>query len=478
MKIKEEVDSSQISIYIALIPLISLLMLLAINIYHYGADSSAGPNQVALIFAAAIASLLSVLKYKTSWDTLQQQIVNNIKVALVACIILLLVGALTGAWLIGGIVPTMIYYGLYIFSDTFFLVTACIIASITSLIVGSSWSTSATIGVALMGIGLTFNINPGLIAGAIISGAYFGDKLSPLSDTTNLASGVVGVEVVEHIKYMSITTIPSYLITLVVFTILGFQSSNNQVTEIAVLQATIAENYNTSIILLFVPVVVIYIINKKVSAIPALFLGVVLGCICALTLQQSLLDRIMLDLDLQNYYQLINYSIYSSIAITTTNDIANGLFKSSGMQGMLTTIWLIICAMIFGGAMDGSKFLQRITSAIIGKAKRLKDLITLSIASSFLTNVSASDQYLSVVLPGKMFLKSFKDRNYNTKNLSRSIEDGGSVTSVLIPWNTCAVFHASVLGVATVDYMFWTIFCIVTPFVSIVIAHTNYKIQQ
>jgi len=461
------------SLVIALIPFICLIALLAINVFHYGEDSSSGPNQIALLFAAAIASGLAIFIYKLKWQAIQDNIVGNIRIALVACIILLLVGALTGSWLVGGIIPTMIYYGLFVFSETFFPVSACIIAAFVSLIVGSSWSTAATMGVALMGIGLTFDINPGLIAGAIISGSYFGDKMSPLSDTTNLASGVTGVELIEHIRYMSITTVPAFIITVIFFLVVGLQSHTSSSSEILQLQQAISDHFNTSFVLLIIPLLVIILIVKKVSAIPALFFGILLGCGCSLVFQQNLLSELATISD--NHYKIINQAMYGQIAIVTGNAIADNLLQSGGMVGMLPTIWLIICAMIFGGSMEASQFLQKITYAIIAKAKKLGDFVACTVLASFVTNISASDQYLSVVLPGKMLINTFKEKGINPKNLSRSIEDGGSVTSVLVPWNTCAVFHASVLGVATTDYMFWTIFCLLCPFVSIIVGYTQYK---
>ena len=467
--------NSNKSLGIALIPLLFLIAFLAFNIYVFGNDSLSGANQVALITAAGLASILAIYG-RVEWSLIQAKIIDNIKTAMPANLILLLVGALSGVWLLSGIIPTIIYYGLNLFNPTYFVFTACIITAITSVIIGSSWSTSATLGVALVGIGLTLNINPGLIAGAVISGAYFGDKLSPFSDTTNLASGVSNVDLFEHIKYLSLTTVPSFIITLIIFLIIGLAMDTNvEATRTKEMQHILAKTFNINLWLLAIPVLTIGLIAKKVPAIPALFIGVILGVIGALLFQQELLTGLIADRQNFGIYQVIMKAIYTKLTIVTGDAQLDKLLQTRGMKGMLNTIWLIISAMVFGGSMQASGYLITITENIVSKVKSVGGLVSTTVAACLFTNVSASDQYLSIVLPGRMFYDIYKKRRVAMKNLSRSIEDGGTVTGVLIPWNTCGAFHATVLGVPTVMYAPWAIFCLISPIMTIVFALLQIK---
>ncbi|MDO9519694.1 MAG: Na+/H+ antiporter NhaC [Pseudohongiella sp.] len=457
------------SLLTSVIPLLLLFALLAYNVYMYGDDSVSGANQTALILSAAFAAIIG-LSRGLSWSSIQENVLENIKAATPAILILLMVGALIGSWLVGGIVPSMIYYGLGIFSPTIFVASACVITAIAAIVIGSSWSTSATLGVALMSIGYAMGINPGLVAGAIVSGAYFGDKMSPLSDTTNLASGVAGVDLFTHIRYLSMTAFPSLVISLVLYTILGwyFGGDTSSADNTARYQEVIAQQFNVNPILLLVPAGVIFLIIRKVPALPALFVGAAAGIVCAILLQRDLVA--VLGAELGNTYQIMMQALYGDINVVTGDAVLDELLSSGGMFGMLNTIWLILSAMVFGGVMEACGFLGRITTALISRVRSDAGLITATGATCMVTNVSASDQYLSLVVPGRMFSNAYKERGLAPQNLSRTLEDTGTVTSVLIPWNTCGAYHASVLGVATLAYAPWAFFCLISPMMTLFFA--------
>jgi NhaC family Na+:H+ antiporter len=463
------------SLWLALIPLLVLFALLGLNVAVYGNDALSGANQTALIVAAATAAAIS-MRLGVGWAVIQEMMLENIRAATPAILILLMVGALVGSWLIGGIVPTMIYYGLQIFNPAIFIFSCCLLTCIASLVTGSSWSTSATLGVALMSIGYTLGFNPGLVAGAIISGAYFGDKMSPLSDTTNLASGVTGVDLFTHIRYLSLTSVPSIVITLILYLIIGFVLGTPEAQEstTAQTQALLAQRFNLSPLLLIVPAVVIFLIVKRVAALPALFVGVLLGLVSALLLQYPLLTE--LSQTHGSIYQVIMQAVYGDIALPMNNVVLDELLTSGGMAGMLNTIWLIITAMVFGGVMEASGFLQRITQALISRVRSAGGLVTATAGTCMLTNVSASDQYLAIVVPGRMFVKAYKDRGLAPQNLSRTLEDCGTVTSVLVPWNTCGAYNAGVLGVATLAYAPWALFCLISPLMTLLFAWGRIRI--
>jgi NhaC family Na+:H+ antiporter len=475
--ILEDVSPAKIpSLTLALIPLLILFALLAYNVYVYGDDSLSGANQTALIIAAAVAAGMGMFS-GIPWSQVQDRILDNIKAATPAILILLMVGALTGAWLLGGVVPTMVYYGLQIFNPAFFIFSACLIMGLVAIVIGSSWSTSATLGVALMSIGYALGFNPGLIAGAIISGAYFGDKMSPLSDTTNLASGVSNVDLFTHIRYLSFTALPSILLTLGIYLVLGFFISGSGESSSATtdqMQVLLQQRFNLSPVLLLIPLVVIVLIIKRVAALPALFIGALLGSACATALQYPLLTE--LSAEYGGPYQVIMQAIYGDISIAVGNPVLDELLSAGGMAGMLNTIWLIIAAMTFGGTMEASGFLGRITSALISRVRSDAGLVTATAGTCILTNVSASDQYLAVVVPGRMFTQAYADRGLAPQNLSRTLEDTGTVTSVLVPWNTCAAFHAGVLGVSTLAYAPWAFFCLISPLMTLLFAKARIKI--
>lgn len=463
----------------SLIPIMLLIGLLAINVSFFGDNSLGGANQMALIFAASLAAILSLLNGE-KWTDLFDGIVNSIGSALPALIILLLIGALAGTWLVSGVVPAMIYYGLEILNPSIFLFATCIVCAIVSLATGSSWTTVATVGVALMGIGKILGFGDGMIAGAIISGAYFGDKMSPLSDTTNLAPAMAGTDLFTHIKHMMWTTFPSISIAALMFLILGFTTgSDASITGVEALQTAIASKFTISLWLFLVPLVVILLIFKKVPAVPALLAGSVLGGLFAVLFQPQVIADLAIEgaSFWQGAYMVVINSMTTDVAIVSGNPVADELLSSGGMNGMLGTIWLIISAMIFGGVMEKSGMLDRIAQSILTLAKSTGSLIASTAGTCLVFNVTASDQYLAIVVPGKMFANEFKSRGLAAENLSRALEDSGTVTSALVPWNTCGAYHAGVLGVATGTYLPFAFFNLISPLMTILYGYMGWKIN-
>ena len=468
------------SFFGALLPIIFLIALLSFNVYLYGDDSLGGANQLALLLSAAFAAIMG-LKSGTSWKSILKGVSNSIASTTPAIIILLLIGSLAGTWLISGIVPTMIYYGLQILNPKIFLVAAAIICAIVSLASGSSWSTIATVGIALLGIGNALDISNGLTAGAIISGAYFGDKMSPLSDTTNLAPAMAGTDLFTHIRYMMYTTIPSFIISLLIFLFIGLSMDNTQNSDdITNLLMAIESSFNISPWLFLVPVIVLLLIMKKVPALPALFAGTLLGGIFAIIFQPHLIIELS-GID-SNFFQASYVSIINAMgsetSINTSNEMINDLLSSGGMYGMLNTIWLIICAMCFGGVMEASGALKKISQSIIQYAESTGSVIATTACTCLFFNVTASDQYLSIVVTGRMYADTFKDKGLAPENLSRTLEDSGTVTSVLVPWNTCGATQSAVLGVATMTYLPFCFFNIISPLMTILYGYLGFKIKK
>ena len=468
------------SFFGALLPIIFLIALLSFNVYLYGDDSLGGANQLALLLSAAFATIMG-LKSGTSWKSILKGVSNSIASTTPAIIILLLIGSLAGTWLISGIVPTMIYYGLQILNPKIFLVATAIICAIVSLASGSSWSTIATVGIALLGIGNALDISNGLTAGAIISGAYFGDKMSPLSDTTNLAPAMAGTDLFTHIRYMMYTTIPSFVISLLIFLFIGLSMDNTQNSDdITNLLMAIESSFNISPWLFLVPVIVLLLIMKKVPALPALFAGTLLGGIFAIIFQPHLIIELS-GID-SNFFQASYVSIINAMgsetSINTSNEMINDLLSSGGMYGMLNTIWLIICAMCFGGVMEASGALKKISQSIIQYAESTGSVIATTACTCLFFNVTASDQYLSIVVPGRMYADTFKDKGLAPENLSRTLEDSGTVTSVLVPWNTCGATQSAVLGVATMTYLPFCFFNLISPLMTILYGYLGFKIKK
>ena len=475
---KNSLKKKELSLGIALLPIIILVLLLSYNVLIYGDDALGGSNQFILLIGGAIAGIIGFF-YKVKYDNMLEKIAENLQSVTGALLILLFVGALAGTWLISGIIPAMIYYGLQILHPSIFLPACIIICAIISLATGSSWTTSATVGIALIGIGKVLGIPIGMVAGAVISGAYFGDKLSPLSDTTNLAPAMAGGELFSHIRYMSLTTIPSIVITLVVFLILSLTQETTGQADTLTLMAAIKEKFTINGWLFLVPATVILLIVKKSPPLIALLVGTLMGGIFALLFQSDILLEITQSsiLTSEVAYRAIMDAISVSTEITTSNALLNDLFTSGGMEGMLGTIWLIICAMVFGGIMDAIGALERISNALLNWAQTTFQLFASTVASCLAINLTASDQYLSIVIPGKMFAKAYKDRKLAPENLSRTLEDSGTVTSVLIPWNTCGAYQSGVLGVGVGEYFIYAIFNWISPFMTLLYAAFDIKIK-
>ena len=469
-------NNKEISLFDSLAPIFILIILLYINVSIYGDSSIDGSSQFILILGASIAFIFGI-KNKIKSKDIFLTISENLKSISTPIIILLLVGALSGTWLVSGIIPSMIYYGLKLVNVSFFLPSCVVISSIVALATGSSWSTSATVGIGLIGIGKALGFDLGIVAGAIISGAYFGDKMSPLSDTTNLAAAVSGSNLFEHIKYMTITTVPTIIIALVFFTVYNLLNEPNQIVENMGYVESMKEYFFISPILFLVPLIVILFIIKKINPIISLFVGVIAASLFFLIFQNELIIKLINDLGI-NRYQIIMNSIVSETNIQTDITFLSELFNSDGMKGMLNTIWLVISAMIFGGVMEAIGALKKISIYLLSLAKSTTGLFSSTILSCFTVNVSASDQYLAIVIPGKMFSSAYKDRKLSSVNLSRTIEDSGTVTSVLIPWNTCGAYQSSVLNVNVIDYFIYAIFNWLSPITTIVVVSLGYKIKR
>lgn len=463
----------------SLLPIVILIILLSINVIIFRDDATYGSNQMALIFSATVAALIATRQgYK--WKTLLDGIVTSISSAMGAILILMLIGALAGTWLISGIVPALIYYGLAILNPTIFLFAAVVVSAIVSVATGSSWTTAATVGIALIGIGQAMEINQGVVAGAIISGAYFGDKMSPMSDTTNLAPAMAGTDLFTHIRYMTYTTVPSISITLVIFLIWGFTlDSQSKMESISLVQEAIATKFNINLWLFLVPALVIFMIVRKVAALPALLAGTILGGIFAIIFQPNIvLELAENTTGAYAYYEGLIRAMFGETSVATGQPMVDELLTSGGMYGMMNTIWLILCAMIFGGVMETAGMLQRLANKIIQFANSTGSLVFSTVVTCGFMNVTASDQYLAIVVPGRMFASTFRDRNLAPENLSRTLEDSGTVTSVLVPWNTCGAYQSGVLGVATFSYLPFAFFNLISPAMTILFAYAGIKIRK
>ena len=475
-------DKKILPLQIAILPLIFLVTLLSFNLYAnvfiYDADPLAGSSQFILILSGAFAAMIGH-RYNVSYKDVINSISNSIKSVTPALIILLWVGALAGTWMISGIIPSMVYYGLKILDPNIFLPACIVICSIISVATGSSWTTSATVGIALVGIGKALGIPAGMVGGAVIAGAYFGDKLSPLSDTTNLAAAVSKVDLFKHIKYLTLTTIPSISITLIVFIVLGINQTSNGLTDNSFLIETIENTFNISQVLFIVPIIVLLMIVKKTPPIRALTIGTLLGALFAILFQPQIINDLS---DSSNSsiiasYKVVIDTITSNVSITTESEILNELFSTGGMIGMLNTIFLVMATMIFGGSMDAIGAIKSISRALLDWADNIFKLFASTVASCLALNLTASDQYLSIVVSGKMFEKAYKDKQLAPENLSRTLEDSATVTSALIPWNSCGAYHSSVLGVSVSEYFLYAIFNWISPFMTLLYAAFRIKIR-
>ena len=462
----------------SLVPLAVLVIFLALTIKLFGGDAIAGGSQLSLITASAVCTAMAMGIYRCKWQQLEDAVVKNIQSATPALIILLLIGAIAGTWMASGIIPTLIYYGLKILHPSIFLPASCIICAVISLLTGSSWTTIATIGVALMGIGRALGFDDGWIAGAIISGAYFGDKISMMSDTTVLASSTAEVPLFKHIQYMLVTTIPSLLIALVVFTIVGFTASPASATDTQMIEQALSQTYNLSPWLLIVPVLTGVLISRRLPAIVTLFASVAMAAITMVIAQPEIIMGIAQSetSSAMSSLSAVIQAATTSTSVETGNELLNDLVATSGMGGMMNTIWLIICAMCFGGVMYGSGMLTSISQLFIRVARRTVSVVGSTVCSGIFFNLTTGDQYISIILTGNLFRNLYDNRSLERRLLSRSVEDSATVTSVLIPWNSCGMTQSTVLGVATLTYLPCCIFNIVSPLMSIFMAAIGYKI--
>ncbi|MBQ4821308.1 Na+/H+ antiporter NhaC [Aquimarina sp. MMG016] len=477
---EEIIENKELNIWEALLPVIILVGMLFYNVsFAFGDDALSGSNQFILLLGAAVAAIVGFYN-KVSYKQMMEEVAKNVKSTTGALLILLMVGSLAGTWLISGIIPTMIYYGLQILNPTIFLAACIIICAIISIATGSSWTTSATVGIALIGIGDTLGISLGMTAGAVISGAYFGDKMSPLSDTTNLAPAMAGGELFAHIKYMTYTTVPTIIITLIIFIIIGFTIDTSGTPEISEQLNAINNAFNITPWLFIVPILVIVLIIKKTPPLIALLAGTLLGAIAAIIAQPEIVTNIAgsTELTFNSAYIGVMKAMTVDTSVETTNAQLNDLFSAGGMSGMLGTIWLIVCAMVFGGVMDAIGALSRISKALLNLFDTVFGLFASTVVSCLALNVTASDQYLAIVVPGRMYANAFKEKGLAPENLSRTLEDSGTVTSVLVPWNTCGAYQSGVLGVPVVDYFFFAIFNWMSPFMTLIFAAFRIKIKQ
>lgn len=467
------------SLITALLPIIVLIVLLTSNVFLFD-DTLSGANQIALILSAALAGVLSV-RLGLPWNKIREKIVSTIGSAMPSMLILLLIGSLAGTWMISGVVPAMIYYGLDIINPKMFLFTAVVVSAIVSVATGSSWSTIATIGVALLGIGKALGMSEAVVAGAIISGAYFGDKVSPLSDTTNLAPAMAGTDLFTHIRYMFYTTVPSLTLALIIFLVIGFSGSHSAATEnVQTVKAAIDGTFNTNPLLFLVPAILLTIIILKVPPLPSLLGGTLLGGIFAIIFQPHIIADVAGNTGnyLQASYVSVMKAMFGDVSLTTSDASVNDLLSTSGMRGMLDTVWLILSAMVFGGVMESAGLLRRITQPIVKYAKSTGSLVASTVGTCIFFNTTASDQYISIVVPGRMFRKTFEEKGLKPEVLSRTLEDSGTMTSVLIPWNTCGATQSRILGVDTFAYAPYAFFNLISPLMTILFAYLNIKIRR
>ena len=468
---------------ISLIPILILVTLLALNISIFGSDAILGASQVALLFSAGVAIWLAMWLFKVPWQDFEETIKSNIGDVTTAIVILFLIGAISGTWTVSGIVPTFIYYGVKIISPKVFLLTACIICALVSVTIGSSWTTIATIGVALLGIGKALGFSDGMIAGAIISGAYFGDKISPLSDTTVLASSMSKVPMFDHIRYLMYTTVPSIVITLVIFTILGFSHSGSDSSLINEYTSVLDSKFNITPWLLIVPALTAVMIARRMPALIVLALSTATAAISAVIFQPDIIREIGASIagDGSNAKILFTgtiESIYNSVSIETGNPEVNQLVASKGMLGMLNTVYLIICAMCFGAALKASGMLRHLASMILPLTKRRTSLVTSTVVTGTALNGIVSDQYLAIILTSSLFKDVYEKEGYENRLLSRSVEDSATVTSPLYPWSSCGMTQATILSVPTLAYLPYCFFNLISPLMSITVAAIGYKILK
>lgn len=462
---------------VSLLPIALLVGMLFATISTFGSDALSGGSQISLLVTTSCCVLIGMAFYRIPWKDFELAITNNIAGVSTALLILLIIGALSGIWMVSGVVPTLIYYGMQIIHPDFFLASTCLICALVSVMTGSSWTTIATIGIALMGIGKAQGFHEGWIAGAIISGAYFGDKVSPLSDTTILASSVTDTPLFTHIRYMMITTVPSLLIAVILFTVMGLtHDGGSTAQEMNAFAATLEGKFNITPWLLLVPVVTGILIARKVPSVVTLAISTVLACVAALIFQPDLLREVAGEGG--GLFKGTMMTCYGSTSLQTNNPILTELVATRGMAGMMNTVWLILCAMCFGGAMTAGGMLGSITSVCVRFIKNRVSTVASTVFSGLFLNIATADQYISIILLGNMFGDIYKRQGYESRLLSRTTEDAVTVTSVLIPWNTCGLTQATILSVPTLTYLPFCFFNLISPLMSILVAATGYKIVK
>ena len=466
--------------WLSYLPVVFLILSLALVIRLYGSDALAGGSQIALLFSTGICGLIAVFCYKMKWSDLENATFNNFNKIASSIIILLLIGCLSGIWTVSGIVPTLIYYGVQIIHPQFYLLCTCLICCVVSVMTGSSWTTIATVGIALLGIGKAQGFSEGWIAGAIISGAYFGDKVSPLSDTTVLASSMSGTPLFSHIKYMLLTTIPSLIIALLVFGFVGFSHKLTDISLIKTYTDTLPNTFNLSLWLLVVPVVTGLMIAKRMPAIAVLFLSSMLGAVFAIIFQPEIIAQIGGYTEVSNKAMVdgVLKGLYGATHIVTGNADIDQLVATRGMEGMLNTVWLILCAMCFGSCMTVSGMLQDVAKIFTKFTKTRTSLVGSTVTSGVFLNTTVSDQYLSIILCANIFRKIYEKNGYENRLLSRAIEDSSTATSPLVPWSTCGMTQATILNISTLTYFPYCIFNIMSPFMSVIVAFIGFKVYR
>lgn len=466
--------------WLAVIPVAVLVILIVVGSLLFGEDLTAGPSQIALLIAAVVGALIAMFRQKISWEKLEEGISDNFSKSAGVFFILLSIGAITSSWMISGVVPTLIYYGLNLINPSIFLLVIFIFTTLISLILGSSWTTIGTIGIAMLSAGEIMGFNSGWLAGAIISGAYFGDKISPLSDTTYLSSSISGVDLYKHIRYMLITNIPTLVICAIIFTVAGFMIPSSANIDVAAESAQIASTFNISLWLLLIPAATIFMMYKKVPAFLTLFLSAILSSIVAVFAQPQIIEQIVpVGATLSETLVIAPLKILSMpIEVTTNSPMLTELASTSGMAGMLNTVWLIMCVCAFGGIMEAGGYIQAITDSMVKIIRSRTSLVGTTVGTCIISNLTLSDQYMSIIIPGKMFADIYKKEGYAPELLSRSLQDSATVTSVLIPWNSCAAMQSSVLGIPTLTYLPYCFFNIISPIMSVIVAAIGYKITR
>ena len=460
---------------VALIPVVVLIGFLAVVISLFGSDSLSGGSQVALLMGMAVCVSISMGFYRVSWRVFEAQIKKTLGEVSSTLLILLCVGMLAGSWMVSGIVPTLIYYGVQIMSPQFFLVSSCVICALVSLLSGSSWTTIATIGVALLGIGHALGASDAWTAGAIISGAYFGDKMSPLSDTTILASSTTGTDLFTHIRYMMLTTVPTFLIAITIFFVTGLGNGSAEELHVEEYTEGLSTTFRISLWTLLVPLLTGVLIARRVPSLIVLFASSVMAGVVALLLQSHILTEIA---GTESLTRGLAMTYYGATSVDTGNASLNELVSTGGMAGMLNTIWLILCAMCFGAAMVASGMIESLTQVLVRWVRNRVSLVGSTVGTGIFLNITTGDQFISIVLAADMYKQVYREQGYESRLLSRTCEDAATVTSVLVPWNTCGMTQSTVLGVPTLTYLPYCFFNLLSPLMSILVAAIGWRIYR